>query len=45
MTLALEIGCGSGFISQELSPAVSRIIATGINPMLSGRPEPEESRS
>jgi release factor glutamine methyltransferase len=29
---ALEIGCGSGFISQELSPKVSRLLATDINP-------------
>ncbi|MDD2835604.1 MAG: class I SAM-dependent methyltransferase [Methanothrix sp.] len=28
----LEIGCGSGFISQELSPKVSRLLATDINP-------------
>jgi release factor glutamine methyltransferase len=30
--LALEIGCGSGFISQELSLKVGRLIATDINP-------------
>ncbi|MCX6678246.1 MAG: class I SAM-dependent methyltransferase [Methanothrix sp.] len=30
--LALEIGCGSGFISQELGPRVRRLIATDINP-------------
>ncbi len=28
----LEIGCGSGFISQELSPKVFRLLATDINP-------------
>jgi release factor glutamine methyltransferase len=28
----LEIGCGSGFISQELGPKVARILATDINP-------------
>ena len=31
-TLALEIGCGSGFISQELACKVARLIATDINP-------------
>ncbi|MCX6679093.1 MAG: class I SAM-dependent methyltransferase [Methanothrix sp.] len=31
-TLALEIGCGSGFISQELGPKVARLLATDINP-------------
>jgi release factor glutamine methyltransferase len=30
--LALEIGCGSGFVSRELSPKVGRLIATDINP-------------
>ena len=30
--LALEIGCGSGFISQELSLKVGRLVATDINP-------------
>lgn len=30
--LALEIGCGSGFISQELACKVARLIATDINP-------------
>ena len=30
--LALEIGCGSGFISQELACKVGRLIATDINP-------------
>ncbi len=30
--LALEIGCGSGFISQELSIKVGRLVATDINP-------------
>jgi release factor glutamine methyltransferase len=30
--LALEIGCGSGFISQELGPKVARLLATDINP-------------
>jgi release factor glutamine methyltransferase len=30
--LALEIGCGSGFLSQELGPKVARLIATDINP-------------
>ncbi|MFZ2472406.1 MAG: HemK2/MTQ2 family protein methyltransferase [Methanothrix sp.] len=30
--LALEIGCGSGFISQKLVPLVSRLLATDINP-------------
>ena len=30
--LALEIGCGSGFISQELAGKVGRLIATDINP-------------
>ncbi len=28
----LEIGCGSGFISQELGPRVARLLATDINP-------------
>ncbi len=28
----LEIGCGSGFISQELGPKVARLLATDINP-------------
>jgi release factor glutamine methyltransferase len=28
----LEIGCGSGFISQELGAKVSRLLATDINP-------------
>lgn len=28
----LEIGCGSGLISQELRPKVSRLLATDINP-------------
>lgn len=28
----LEIGCGSGFISQELVPLVFRLLATDINP-------------
>jgi release factor glutamine methyltransferase len=28
----LEIGCGSGFISQKLEPKVSRLLATDINP-------------
>jgi release factor glutamine methyltransferase len=28
----LEIGCGSGFISQKLVPLVSRLLATDINP-------------
>jgi release factor glutamine methyltransferase len=28
----LEIGCGSGLISQELRPRVSRLLATDINP-------------
>jgi release factor glutamine methyltransferase len=31
-TLALEIGCGSGFISQEMATRVARLIATDINP-------------
>ena len=30
--LALEIGCGSGFISQELALKVARLLATDINP-------------
>jgi release factor glutamine methyltransferase len=30
--LALEIGCGSGFISKELGPKVARLLATDINP-------------
>ena len=30
--LALEIGCGSGFISQELGAKVARLLATDINP-------------
>jgi release factor glutamine methyltransferase len=30
--LALEIGCGSGFISQELGQKVARLIATDVNP-------------
>ena len=30
--LALEIGCGSGFLSQELGAKVARLIATDINP-------------
>jgi release factor glutamine methyltransferase len=30
--LVLEIGCGSGFISQELTLRVARLIATDINP-------------
>jgi release factor glutamine methyltransferase len=29
---ALEIGCGSGFISQKLGAKVARLIATDINP-------------
>jgi release factor glutamine methyltransferase len=29
---ALEIGCGSGFISQELGPLIRRLIATDISP-------------
>jgi release factor glutamine methyltransferase len=28
----LEIGCGSGLISQELKPRVARLLATDINP-------------
>jgi len=28
----LEIGCGSGFVSQELAGSVRRVIATDINP-------------
>lgn len=28
----LEIGCGSGLISQELGPRVARLLATDINP-------------
>jgi len=28
----LEIGCGSGFVSQELGPKVARLLATDINP-------------
>lgn len=28
----LELGCGSGFVSQELGPRVARILATDINP-------------
>ena len=31
-TLALEIGCGSGFISKELGAKVARLIATDVNP-------------
>ena len=31
-TLVLEIGCGSGFVSQELGQKVARLIATDINP-------------
>lgn len=31
-TLALEIGCGSGFISQELGAKVARLLATDVNP-------------
>ena len=30
--LALEVGCGSGFISLELEPLVARLLATDINP-------------
>jgi len=30
--LVLEIGCGSGFISQELGAKVARLLATDINP-------------
>jgi release factor glutamine methyltransferase len=30
--LVLEIGCGSGFISQELGPKVAHLLATDINP-------------
>jgi release factor glutamine methyltransferase len=31
-TQALEIGCGSGFISQELGAKVARLLATDVNP-------------
>jgi len=37
-TLALEIGCGSGFISQGQAPRAGRLIATDISPMPSGQP-------
>jgi release factor glutamine methyltransferase len=31
-THVMEIGCGSGLISQELEPKVARLLATDINP-------------
>ncbi len=42
--LALEIGCGSGFISQELARRVRCLIATDINPHAVLAPGPGELR-